>query len=171
MIVKTVALVAGVSLAAACVAAADATAAESRAGMGGMKLTARAASSQPARSEVPLTMRGTALMVRGTINGGATFTFELDTGAGIVVLPRSVAAKLVTAADYLGMRTYVFGDGRLHAEPTYRLHSVTVGGLTATEVTCALGDEENTFLLGRSFFQQFKSWSIDNNRRVLVLES
>ena len=115
--------------------------------------------------------QGSALMVRATINGTATFTFEIDTGAGIVVLPRSVAAKLVTPADFLGMRTYVFGDGRQRVQPTYRLRSVTVGGLTATDVTCAIGDEEDTFLLGRSFLRQFKSWSIDNKRRVLALET
>jgi clan AA aspartic protease (TIGR02281 family) len=124
-----------------------------------------------ARSEVALIEQGSALVVHATVNGTATFTFQLDTGASIVVLPRGAAAKLITTADFLGMRTYVFGDGRQRVQPTYRLHSVTVGGLTATDVTCAIGDEEDTFLLGRSFLQQFKSWSIDNRRHVLALEN
>jgi clan AA aspartic protease (TIGR02281 family) len=162
MNLKTIALAAGVSLAAVSIATAAVEAGSPSAQVG---------ASQPSRSEVALIEQGSALMVRATINGTTTFTFEIDTGAGIVVLPRRVAAKLVTTADFLGMRTYVFGDGRQRVQPTYRLRSVTVGGLTATDVTCAIGDEEDTFLLGRSFLRQFKSWSIDNRRRVLALET
>jgi len=122
------------------------------------------------RSEVPLMGQGSALMVRGTVNGKEAFTFEIDTGASIAVTPRNVAAGLVTAADYLGPREYVFGDGRRRVQRTYRLHSITVGGLTATDIPCVIGEEADTFLLGQSFLQQFRSWSVDNRRHVLNLE-
>ena len=171
MTIKTISLTAANSLAAISVAWADTTVAKLNASTVGNSAPAQAVTSQPTRSEVVLIEQGSALMVHGTVNGTATFTFELDTGASIVVLPRNVAARLVTAADYLGMRTYVFGDGGKRVQPTYRLRSVTVGGLTATNVTCVMGEEEDTFLLGRSFLQQFESWSIDNGRRVLVLQS
>jgi clan AA aspartic protease (TIGR02281 family) len=161
MNLKTIALAAGVSLATISIATTVVEAGTPSAQVG---------ASQRKRSEVALMEQGSALIVRATINGTATFKFEIDTGAGIVVLPRSVADKLVTPSDFLGMRTYVFGDGRQRVQPTYRLRSITVGGLTATDITCAIGDEEDTFLLGRSFLQRFKSWSIDNQRRVLALE-
>ena len=93
MNLKTIALAAGVSLAAISIATPAVEAGTQSAQVG---------ASQPARSEVALIEQGSALLVRATINGTATFTFEIDTGAGIVVLPRSVAAKLVTAADFLG---------------------------------------------------------------------
>jgi hypothetical protein len=138
--------------------------------VGGEPAPAGAIFSQHDRSVVPLIGQGSALMVRGTVNGKTAFTFEIDTGASIAVIPRSVAAGLITAADYLGAREYVFGDGRRRIQPTYRLHSITVGGLTATDVPCVIGEEADIFLLGRTFLQQFRSWSIDNRRHVLVLE-
>jgi clan AA aspartic protease (TIGR02281 family) len=171
MSIKKISLTAGISLAVISVAWAGTTAQKLSASTVGNSAPAQAVTSQPVRNEVALIEQGSALMVHGTVNGTATFTFELDTGASIVVLPRNVAARLVTAADYLGMRTYVFGDGRKRVQPTYRLRSVTVGGLTATNVTCVMGEEEDTFLLGLGFLQRFKSWSIDNERRVLVLQS
>ena len=60
--------------------------------------------SQAARSEVPLI--GQASGLRDHKRYG-DFTFEIDSGAGIVVLPRSVAAMRVTTADFLGMNHIV----------------------------------------------------------------
>ena len=170
MNIRTLLLAASIWLAVISNGWAETTAVESSNETRGSWPPAAAIAAQPDRSEVPLMGQGSALMVRGTINGRATFTFELDTGASIAVIPRSVASGLLTTADYIGMREYVFGDGRRRVQRTYALHSVTVGGLTATNVTCVIGEEADTFLLGRSFLNKFGSWLIDNRRHVLVLQ-
>jgi predicted aspartyl protease len=82
---------------------------------------------------------------------------------------RLVAQGTLTANDYLGKGNYQIADGSTHTFPNYRLRSVTVGGRTATNVRCSVGDDDHTLLLGQSFLKNFSSYTIDNTRNVLVL--
>jgi clan AA aspartic protease (TIGR02281 family) len=110
-----------------------------------------------------------------TINGTTRLTFTLDTGASDVTLPRSVATKLMvegslTEDDYIGIDTYRLANGNKERSPKYMLHSITVGNRTVTNVECSIGDDDHSLLLGQSFLNKFRSWSVDNQRGVLVLE-
>lgn len=132
------------------------------------------ASSQAGSTEVTLIQAGTDLFLPVTINGTNTATFHLDTGASDVTIPKSLALRLVaqgtlTASDYLGKGNYQIADGSTHTFPNYRLRSVTVGGRTATNVRCSVGNDDHTLLLGQSFLKKFSSYTIDNTRNVLVL--
>ena len=52
----------------------------------------------------------------------------------------------------------------------YILHSVTIAGRTVYDVPCVVGDDNTSMLLGQSVLQKFRSWSIDNERQVLLLK-
>jgi clan AA aspartic protease (TIGR02281 family) len=132
---------------------------------------------QPAIIAVPFARDAAdTLSIQATLNGTTPLTFLLDTGATNVVIPKDVAARLMregtlTSADYIGDSTYIMGDGHRRHSAKYRLKSVTVGGLTVTDVKCTIGGAGSSLLLGQSFLQKFSSYSIDNSRGVLVLGS
>ncbi len=52
----------------------------------------------------------------------------------------------------------------------FRLRSLKVGGKLIEDVVAALAPAQGSLLLGQSFLERFKSWSIDNAKGILVLE-
>jgi hypothetical protein len=45
-----------------------------------------------------------------------------------------------------------------------------MGDREIRDVLCSVPSEEGGFLLGQSFLTRFRSWSIDNQRHMLVLK-
>jgi len=108
------------------------------------------------------------------LNGATTVSMTLDSGAGLISLSRTTGEALfvsgtLTKADFVEMRKFSLADGSISREPVYRLRSVTVGGYTVKDVLCSIGGTNSALLLGKSFLDRFKSWSVDNRRNVLVL--
>jgi predicted aspartyl protease len=77
---------------------------------------------------------------------------------------------VVGPADLLGWATFTMADGNTHRQPKYRLHALTVGNITLTDVLCTVGEHEGSTLLGQSFLNRLKTWSIDPRRGVLRLD-
>lgn len=132
--------------------------------------------SPPATStEIALTTANGVKQVWGIVNGTATIPFILDSGAAEVVLPAKIAETLrqagsLTLAEYRGTETYLTADGRQAESARYKLHSVTIGGRTVTDVLCVVVNGDDVApLLGQSFLSRLGSWSIDNARQTLVL--
>ena len=74
---------------------------------------------------------------------------------------------------YIGQGSYTTADGSEHGTSLYQLDTLTVGGLTVTNVECLISTSEagqQTSLFGLRFLRNFRSWSIDNARNVLLLE-
>jgi clan AA aspartic protease (TIGR02281 family) len=138
---------------------------------GGGAVTRSTARAPLGPSEVALrSSAGGAWLVDGVINGMRGAMFEVDSGASFVVLPRSVADGLVGPADFLGWRTFRMADGNAHQQPKYRLRSLRVGSVVLTDVVCTVGEHEGSTLLGQSFLNRLKTWSIDPQRGVLRLD-
>ncbi len=78
-------------------------------------------------------------------------------------------AGTIGESDFLGSKTYRLADGSTVPSPTFRIRVLKVGDLEIDNVTASVGDVNGTLLLGQSFLSRFKSWSIDNQRQVLVL--
>jgi predicted aspartyl protease len=49
------------------------------------------------------------------------------------------------------------------------IRSLKVGDKTLENVTGSIAPVAGSLLLGQSFLSHFKSWSIDNQRRALIL--
>ena len=123
--------------------------------------------------EAPITWNAGGYDVTAQVNG-RSLTFTLDTGATTVVIPQNVADQLMidgtlTTADYLGPSTATLADGSKQTINRYKLRSITVGGRTVHDVVCDVGDNGMSLLLGQSFLLHFKTWSTDNQRKVLLL--
>jgi clan AA aspartic protease (TIGR02281 family) len=126
---------------------------------------------------IPLKNDGGTFVVPVQINGTVTLDFIVDSGAADVTLPADVVSTLartgsIRSADVTGKQINVTADGSKSQSITFTIRSlkiantVMVQNVTGT-VTAAAGGP----LLGQTFLQRFKSWSIDNTRHELVLET
>jgi clan AA aspartic protease (TIGR02281 family) len=124
---------------------------------------------------VPLQIHGGTFTVPVSINNRITLDFILDSGAADVSIPADVVQTLkrtgtLTDADFLGKKTYRLADGSTVPSQTFRIKSLKVGDKVLENVTGSIASVEGSLLLGQSFLSRLKSWSIDNQRQVLVLE-
>jgi clan AA aspartic protease (TIGR02281 family) len=114
--------------------------------------------------------------IAGRVNDTVSVTFILDTGASDVLIPEDVARELERAGkleqgDFIGTRTYVLADGSKVPSRRVLLRELTVGGQTVSNVTASIGRSGSPPLLGQSFLSKFASWTLDNERNLLVLKT
>jgi clan AA aspartic protease (TIGR02281 family) len=114
-------------------------------------------------------------LVDALLNGVTRVSFVIDSGASEVTIPRQVVKALidqgtVTKDNFVGQSSYTLADGSEVRLPVIRLRTLTVGGRTVRDVLCSVGNDPSVFLLGQSFLSNFKLWSIDNARGMLLLE-
>jgi clan AA aspartic protease (TIGR02281 family) len=124
---------------------------------------------------IPLQLDRGTFTIPVLINDKITLDFILDSGAADVTIPSDVVGTLrrtgtLSNADFLGTKTYVLADGSKMSAQTFRIKSLKIGDRVIENVTASTVPAEGSLLLGQSFLNRFKSWSIDNNRQVLVLE-
>jgi predicted aspartyl protease len=137
--------------------------------------TTAASSAESSSSDIPLQAEGGTLVVPALINNAITLKFVVDSGAADVSIPADVVLTLIRAgtvshSDFLGAKTYVLANGAQVPSRTLRLRVLKVGDVEIHDVTAGIGPVTGDLLLGQSFLARFKSWSIDNQRRVLILE-
>ena len=131
----------------------------------------------PALSEtIQLQKQGGTYRVSGRVNGAVTVDFVFDTGASDVSLPEDAVRALTRAGkldrtDYVGTRTYRIADGSTVSKQVIILRELTVGGHTVRNVTASVGRGRSPALLGQSFLSKFPSWTLDNERNLLVIAS
>jgi predicted aspartyl protease len=76
----------------------------------------------------------------------------------------------IQGSDIIGEQTYILADGSESKTFAFAIQSLKVGGIVIDNVTGSVAPQEGSLLLGQSFLERFKSWSIDNTKHVLVLE-
>ena len=126
------------------------------------------------REDIPLKKDGNTFLVPVSINSLPEIGFILDSGASNVVIPAEIAFTLwrtgtLKSTDFIGNKVYVLADGRKLPSPTFRIRELRVGQYVMRDVVGTLSPLGADPLLGGSFLSRFASWSIDNNRNVLVL--
>jgi clan AA aspartic protease (TIGR02281 family) len=133
----------------------------------------------PKSSQVTVPLKvsgGGTFLVPVEINGRITLDFTLDSGASDVTLPNDVFTTLkrtgtVKESDVVGQRTYRLADGSKTQSDAFTIRSLKVGDIIVENVTASVGPSQGALLLGQSFLQRFKSWSIDNATGGLLLET
>lgn len=133
------------------------------------------ASSQSGTLAIPLRKQAGTFMVPVMINNALTLNFIIDSGAADVSIPADVVLTLIRTgtlrdADFLGTQIYRLADGSTVPSLTFRIRVLKVGDRDIENVTGSVAGVKGSLLLGQSFLSRFKSWSIDNQRQVLVLE-
>jgi clan AA aspartic protease (TIGR02281 family) len=123
---------------------------------------------------IPLIHAHGTLQVPVVVNGRISLNFTIDSGATDVSIPASVFSALtrngtVSPQDYLDKRMYKLADGSGEISRRFRIRSLRVGNLEVRDVIASVGDSGGLLLLGQSFLSRLKSWSIDNERQVLLI--
>jgi tetratricopeptide (TPR) repeat protein len=126
-------------------------------------------------TKVPLKAVGAGFVVPVTINGAITLNFIIDSGSADVTLPSDVVGTLIRAgtieqSDFIGTQTYTLADGSESPSNTFVIKSLKVGDTQVENVKGSIAPAAGNLLLGQSFLQRFKSWSINNATHELVLE-
>jgi clan AA aspartic protease (TIGR02281 family) len=127
------------------------------------------------RSGVPLKMDGGIFVVPVQINGTMTLDFVIDSGAADVSVPADVVSTLrragtIKETDFIGQQTYVLADGSKSKSVTFTIRSLKVGDMVLENVRGSVASPQGSLLLGQSFLERFKSWSVDNTKHELFLE-
>jgi hypothetical protein len=73
--------------------------------------------------------------------------------------------------DFLPGQTYVLADGSSVRSARFLLRSLTIGHQRIPNVPASIGSVASTPLLGQSFLKRLGTWSVDNQREVLVVKS
>lgn len=124
---------------------------------------------------VQLVKEGGIYTVPVLINGVLMLHFIVDSGAADVTIPADVAMTLIRTGtikegDFIGSQKYQLADGSIIDSAQFTLRSLKVGDQIIENVRCSIGDTKGSLLLGQSFLEKFKSWSMDNASHELVLE-
>lgn len=110
------------------------------------------------------------------INKSVEVKFFVDSGAADISLPVDVATTLMrndalVDADIYGEQSYSIADGSSTKARVVVLKELNVGGARLKNVKASVGGPDAPLLLGQSFLKRFGSWSLDNQRHVLVLKA
>lgn len=102
--------------------------------------------------------------------------FVLDTGASDISISEETERELIDAglinkSNYLIPSLYKLADGSIIQCRRLLLPSFKIGTFTITNVKASVVGEGAPMLLGKSFLDQFKKWSIDNITQTLNLET
>jgi clan AA aspartic protease (TIGR02281 family) len=130
--------------------------------------------SSRAQEIIPIEAHDGAYVVPVLINGVLRLKFLVDSGAADVSIPADAAATLqrlgtLSGNDLLGTKTYVLADGSRVPSEIYKIASLKLGDRVMENVTVRVTSEKSGPLLGQSFLSRLNSWSMDNNRRVLII--
>ena len=126
-------------------------------------------------TRVPLRIDRGISFVPVEINGTLKLDFAIDSGASDVSVPADVFSTLkrtssVKESDLIGQQSYVLADGSTTQSSTFKIRSLKIGELVVEDVKASVTPSHATLLLGQSFLERFKSWSIDNTTHELLLE-
>jgi hypothetical protein len=108
------------------------------------------------------------------INDKITLNFTIDSGASDVSIPADVFSTLtrtgtISKWDLLGTQVYELADGSQRSSQRFRIRSLRIGNLELREVTASVAPSAGSLLLGQSFLERFKYWSIDNQRNLMLI--
>jgi aspartyl protease family protein len=123
---------------------------------------------------IRMEQEGGVFVVPIRFNDVITLSAVVDSGAADVSVPADIVStlirsKTITAEDFLGEQTYVLADGSEVPSHRFRIRSLKVGNKIIENVVGSIASAKSTILLGQSFLNKCKSWSVDNERHVLVL--
>jgi predicted aspartyl protease len=129
-------------------------------------------SKQP--DEIRLSLRNGVSFVPVKINDRLVLDFVVDSGAADVQIPDDVFRTLlrtgtISRKDFLGTSTYVLADGTEVPSDRYLIRKMEIGNHVVGNVVASIGNPQSQLLLGQSFLSKLGSWTLDNERHVLVL--
>jgi hypothetical protein len=108
------------------------------------------------------------------INGKTVLRFTIDSASSDVSISENVFSTLMRSGalnpeDMIDTQNYRLANGTEQKSPRFRFRSLRVGNVEVHDVIGSIVTQDGDLLLGQSFLSKLKSWSIDNQRHVLLL--
>lgn len=127
-----------------------------------------------AETEIPLVQHGGVYTLPVRINGVITLNFILDSGASEVCIPADVVMTLIRAGtiaqrDFLPGKAFSLADGSVVKSARFVIRELELGGHKIFNVPGAIGPVMGPLLLGQSLLAKLDTWTLDNQRHVLIL--
>ena len=126
-------------------------------------------------TEIPLKDGGSGVYeLPVKVNGVITLDFILDTGASEVNIPADLAVTLwragtITDNDFLPGKAYTLADGSTVKSSRLNIRELEIQGIKISQVPASISSVNGSLLLGQSFLGRMGSWSLDNNRHILII--
>ena len=128
---------------------------------------ARTARSGGSTFRIPVERAGNTMLVQVRLNDQVTASFQIDTGASDVVIPRWVADQL--GLELSSSRTGIYGTANgVVQQPLVTLSSVDLGGARVEDVPATVSASMSHGLLGLSYFNHFR-YNFDPAAGVVTL--
>ena len=107
--------------------------------------------------------------------GGVKKKFVLDSGASDVALSEEFEKELISTGtikkeNYIAPALYRIADGTIVQCRRLIIPELKIGAFTVANVKASVGVGSTPLLLGKSFLDKFKKWTIDNLSNTLNLE-
>jgi hypothetical protein len=135
-------------------------------------LTAARGDIAGANREIPLMRAGGVYQVEATLNGWLVRPFIVDSGAADVQVSADVFVALYprgSSPRFLPGVSYRLGDGSVVRSQRFVLQSLRIGDHVFSQVSASIGSPGAPLLLGQTVLTRLGTWTIDNERGVLVL--
>ena len=101
-------------------------------------------------------------------------SFILDTGASETTISSTLEEQLIsngliTKNDYLPDGLYKIADGSIISQRRILVKQLSVSQYSVKNIVVSVGNMNSPLLLGKNFLDKFKSWSINNEAKILEL--
>jgi hypothetical protein len=108
------------------------------------------------------------------VNEKTVLRFTIDSASSDVSISENVFSTLMRSGalnpeDMIDTQNYRLANGTEQKSPRFRFRSLRVGNVELRGVIGSIVTQDGDLLLGQSFLSRLKSWSIDNERHVLLL--
>jgi hypothetical protein len=108
------------------------------------------------------------------VNEKTVLRFTIDSASSDVSISENVFSTLMRTGalnpeDMIDTQNYRLANGTEQKSPRFRFRSLRVGNVELHNVIGSIVTQDGDLLLGQSFLSRLKSWSIDNERHVLLL--
>jgi formylglycine-generating enzyme required for sulfatase activity len=125
--------------------------------------------------EIPLEKEGGVYSLPVRINGVIPLHFILDSGASEVSIPVDVFSTLlrtgtIKETDLLPEMPVKLADGSVKNVPRFLIRELEIAGIRFFNVPASVAPFSGDLLLGQSVLERLGSWTLDNNRHVLIIE-
>lgn len=126
-------------------------------------------------SNIPLIEKNGVVHLTITLGEKFLSRFILDSGAGECNMSSNLEKKLIEngvikTADYLANGLYRLADGSIIENKRVRISKVKIGNRMISNVTFSIGSSDSPNLLGQSLLKKLNKWSIDNAKKVLIIQ-
>lgn len=125
-------------------------------------------------SNIPLVEKNGVATLNVTIGSKILSKFILDTGAGECNISSELEKNLIENSiikevDYLENGLYKLADGTIVENKRVKLPKIKIGNTTIFNIIASIGPSDSPNLLGQSFLKKLRKWTIDNSKKLLIV--